>query len=144
MDKYLKRLCKAILADRFNDENYRQRNYWYGHEIETMPLFCSYGTIGFTAQVFDERGNNYCSLSYDREMRELLIDEKPYKHYINLLYLENNDISLSSESVWDNLPHSVELGTYTDAGEDMIIDLEEPTKEKLQEYINGFDINEEV
>ncbi len=41
-------------------------------------------------------------------------------------------------------PYMVELELYTDAGGDMIFSLEEPSKEKLQEYIDNFDINEEV
>ena len=62
-----------------------------------------------------------------------------------MLYLADNDINAASdEPAWTSLPRSVELECYTDAGEDMIIDLEDPSKEKLQEYINDFDINEEV
>lgn len=45
---------------------------------------------------------------------------------------------------WDCKPHSVELECYTDAGEDMIIDLEEISVAALEEYVNGFDIKEEV
>lgn len=107
MDKYLKRLCKAILAGKFNDENYRQRGSWHGHEIQARPLFCSYGTIGFIVTVFDKSGKFYCDVQWDWEMREITIADKPYKYYINLLYLEDNDISLSSEGLWDDMPNSV-------------------------------------
>lgn len=41
-------------------------------------------------------------------------------------------------------PFSAELESYTSAGGDMIISMEELSKEKLQEYIDGFDINYEV
>lgn len=142
MEKYLKRLCKAILSGRFNEEKYRQRKNYYGIEIQTKPLFASYGTIGFSVQVYAEEQYN---IQYDWELKDLTINEMHYKHVINLLYLEDNDISKTNESpVWKNHPDSVELECYTDAGEDMIINLEEPTKEKLQEYIDDFDINDEV
>ncbi len=70
------------------------------------------------------------------------MNKKEYKK--NLAYLEGNDITLCGDELWDDKPWSVELETYTDAGEDMIIDLEEPTKECLKKYIDDFDINEEV
>lgn len=62
----------------------------------------------------------------------------------NLAILEENGICLSSAPVWDNKPNSVELETYTDAGEDMIIDLDEPSKKCLLEYCDDFDIDENV
>ena len=45
---------------------------------------------------------------------------------------------------WDDKPESVELECYTNAGEDMIISLEEISVDALEEYVNGFDISEEV
>ena len=63
----------------------------------------------------------------------------------NLVLLEQNDIYVCENNpVWDDKPFSVELETYTNAGEDMIIDLEEPSKACLQEYIDGFDADEQV
>lgn len=62
----------------------------------------------------------------------------------NIDYLEENDISYCGDCGWDNLPYQADLETYTDAGEDMIIGLEKVDKEHLQEYIDGFDINEKV
>ena len=145
MEKYLKRLCKAILEDRFNDENYRRRNLWYGREIETQPLFCSYGLIGFTVSVYDLNGSHFCDVKWDGDLGKLTIDEEPWKDYINILFLEDFDINKQNdEPVWSYAPRSVEFECYTDGGEDMFIDLEEPTKEKLQEYIDNFDINENV
>ena len=44
----------------------------------------------------------------------------------NLSFLEDNNISTSSEKIWEEHPFSVELECYTDAGEDMLINLEEP------------------
>ena len=62
----------------------------------------------------------------------------------NIAYLEENDISYCGDCGWDNLPYQGELETYTDAGEDMIISLEVVDKEHLQDYIDNFDINENV
>lgn len=56
---------------------------------------------------------------------------------------EENDIHWNGPA-WDDKPHSVELECYTDAGEDMIINLEEISVEALAEYVNDFDISEEV
>lgn len=146
MDKYLKRLCKAILDDRFNEKNYRMRRRYYGCDIVTNPVFStSYDVIGFSASVYDESGLHYCDLQYDWEFNELTIDEMDYRDYFNLSYLDENSIYKSnSEPVWKEHPRSVLLECYTDGGGDMLINLEKPTKEKLQEWIDNFDIDEEV
>lgn len=131
------------MAGRFDEIKYRTRGLWYGTEIMTMPLFCSYGKIGYTVTVYGEHEQH--ELSNDWELDELTIDQMPYKDFINLLHLEEDDIvCVSDEPVWDRYPRSVELECYTDAGEDMIIDLKKPTKKCLQEYIDDFDINESV
>lgn len=133
---YLKRICKAILAGRFNYENYLNGGYWYGVEIMTCPLFVSYGQIGFTASI---SGKTQYEIEYDWEMGKLAIDDVEWKQSLNLLYLEEKGFNVNNTSSGDT-----ELETYTDTGEDMIISLEEVTKESLQQYIEGFDINEEV
>ena len=125
MEKYLIRLCKAILEDRFNDENYRQKRSWYGKDIMTEPLFCSYGTIGFSVMVYDGY-DHFCTVKWDYDMEELTIDDEPWKDYINELYLEDFDITSNGDG---------ELECYTDAGEDMIISLDKVRKKNLQEYI---------
>lgn len=137
--QYLNTICKNILNGKFDYRKYQSGKSYYGRNIQTQSLFCSYGTIGFTLSI-----EGIGEIQYDWEMKELTIDEKPYKYAINLEYLEDNDINLISENVWDDEPNSVELETYTDAGEDMIIDLTEPSKEKLDKYIDDFDINENV
>ena len=139
MEKYLKRLCNAIIADRFNDERYRHGGTYYGIDIVTKPLFCSYGEIGFTVTVYSDSSDQQYTVQYDWEIKELTIDDSPWKDFINILYLENNNLELLG-----NEDRSVEFECYTDAGEDMFIDLEEPTKENLQEYINDFDIDYNV
>lgn len=135
MEKYLKRLCNAILEDRFNDKNYRSSNYWYGHKIQTQTLFCSYGAIGFTVSVYDLNGSHFCDVDWDVDLGELTIDDEPWRDYINELYLEDHDITSNGDG---------ELELYTDAGEDMIITLDRVRKKNLQEYIDNFDINENV
>ena len=70
------------------------------------------------------------------------MDKQTYKR--NIAWLEANDISLVEEKIWEDYPYSVELETYTGAGEDMLIDLEEPSKQGLQKYINDFDVNGQV
>lgn len=62
----------------------------------------------------------------------------------NKEYLESNDVRVIEQGLWDNKPFSAELECYTPAGEDMIIDLEELSRDALQEYIDSFDINENV
>ena len=142
MYSYLKRLCNAIVSNRFNELKYRDSGNYYGLDIQTRPLFCSYGEIGFTVSVFS--GTQYY-IQYDWELKELSINGYPYKDFINISYLEENDITLVSDApVWKEYPRSVELECYTDAGGDMLIHLEEPSKIKLEEYINDFDINHEV
>ena len=131
-DKYLARLCKNILAGKFNDENYRTRKSYYGYEIQTMPVFASYGTIGFSVTVHGEKQH---TVDYDWEMKELTIDEQDWKEWLNESHFENNDIFCIGDGEYE---------CYTDAGEDMIIDLDVCDKEHLQDYIDGFDINEKV
>lgn len=142
--KILKRLSNAIIANKFNSEKYCQRKSYHGVEIETSPLFCSYGEIGYKVCVYED-GEHKHTLSYDWELKKLTIDELPYKDAFNLSYLEDNGLTKQNSSpVWENYPRSVELECYTEAGGDMLIDLEEPTRERMQEYIDGFDINHEV
>lgn len=56
---------------------------------------------------------------------------------------EENDIHWIGPA-WEDESHSVELECYTEAGEDMFIDLHDISADALEEYINGFDINEKV
>lgn len=149
--QFLKLFCKNIKSGKFNDKKYRAQRSYYGHTIQTQPTFSSYGTIGYSVTIF-WNGNTHdqVRLYYDWELNELDIECNTfgrwnYMDYINLLILDENSITKeSNEPVWEDHPRSVELETYTDGGEDMIISLEEPTRESLQEYINNFDINETV
>jgi len=69
------------------------------------------------------------------------MDEK-FKH--NIEVLEENNVALCSTPVWEDKPNSVELEYYTNAGGDMIICLDEPSQRCLNEYLDNFDIDEEV
>ena len=55
-----------------------------------------------------------------------------------------NNIFYNGDCGWDDSPFSAELESYTKAGGDMIINLEELSKDCLQEYIDDFNINYEV
>ena len=136
MDKYLKRLCKAILADRFNEKRYRTRKSYYGREIMTIPIFASYGTIGFEVLVCDE-GHLRHTVSYDWETGELDIDETPWRDWLCINYLDECGI-------WKRDGED-EFHCYTPNGEEeMFIGLEKPRKKYLQEYIDNFDIDYNV
>lgn len=100
-----------------------------------MPLFCSYGKIGFTVSVYDLNGKRFCDIQYDGELGKLTIDDEPWKEYINEIYLEDFGITSNGDG---------ELECYTDGGGDMIITLDKVRKKNLQEYIDDFDINVEV
>lgn len=56
---------------------------------------------------------------------------------------EENDLYWDGPA-WDDEPQSVELNCSTGAGEDMYINLHEISADALEEYVNDFDINEEV
>ena len=55
-----------------------------------------------------------------------------------------NNIFYNGDCDWEDKPFSAELESYTSAGGDMIISLEELSKACLQEYIDDFNINYEV
>lgn len=149
--QFLNIFCKNIKSGKFDDKKYRAQRSYYNNMVSTMPTFCSYGTIGYSVNIWlDGDTHNQVTLHYDWEFDKLEIEDNTfgrmdYRHYINLLVLDDNSITKENkEPVWNEHPASVELETYTDAGEDMIISLEEPTRESLQEYIDSFDVNDKV
>ena len=149
--QFLNIFCKNIKSGKFNEKKYRTARAYYGHTVETQPTFCSYGTIGYSATVFwNDDTHDQVHLHYDWEFDKLDIEcntfgRWDYKDYINLLILDEHSITKeNSKPVWKDHARSVELETYTEGGEDMIISLEEPTRESLQEYIDDFDINDTV
>lgn len=63
----------------------------------------------------------------------------------NLEVFEKYNVhKVNTEPLYAGYPQSVEMELYTDAGEDMLMDLEQPTRECLLEWIEDFDINDEV
>ena len=69
----MERLKKAILAGRFAWEKYVSGGTWYGMSIQTMPLFCSYGQIGF--QVWSPFGESFSgNISWDWERNKIKED----------------------------------------------------------------------
>lgn len=61
----------------------------------------------------------------------------------NVKYLEKNSITFCGQP-WDDLKWSAELESYTDAGGDMLICLKELNKECLRDYLDNFDIDDEI
>ena len=103
-DKYLWRLCKNIIAGRFNWRGYCSQQSYYGREICVTPLFCSYGQIGYTVnfpysrmpdveydwEVVSMQDGDISAYSWDYNyilkhkkwfVNELTIDEMDYKEY---------------------------------------------------------------
>lgn len=72
-----------------------------------------------------------------------VMEDKALTNKANIEILEANGFEYLCRA-WEDKPLSAELETYTNAGEGMIIDLVEVTREKLEEYINDFDINDSV
>ena len=57
----------------------------------------------------------------------------------NIKVLEENGIEFINQD-----GKSYEFEAFTPAGGDMVIILDEPSKEELEKYVDNFDINEEV
>ena len=68
-EKIAKRLVKAIESGRFNHTKYLNGKTYYGHLVKTMPVFCSYGQIGFSATI-----DNATTISYDWEFKKITIE----------------------------------------------------------------------
>lgn len=60
------RLLRTIKSERFNHERYYQKRLWNYIPVQTEPLHCSYGTIGFTLSVYDQD-----FLQYDWDLNEI-------------------------------------------------------------------------
>ena len=62
----------------------------------------------------------------------------------NEAYLEENNVTISQESIFENLPYSRELYFKTPSGGDFSICVEELTREEVLNYLSDYDINEET
>lgn len=63
----MNRLIKAIRDSLFAWEKYLGGKTWNGMFLRTCPLFCSYGQIGYTVDVFDN-GRHALTIRHDWEM----------------------------------------------------------------------------
>ena len=70
----ISRLIKAIQSKRFAWEKYLDGGYWHGMRIQTMPLHCSYGLIGFT--LYSPYGESFRGvLKHDFELEKTTYTE---------------------------------------------------------------------
>jgi len=89
-EQLLKRLCNQIIRNKFNDLNYRCMKGWWGMQLQTMPTFCSYGTIGYEIMVYESDIYDFMqyththTISFDWELKELLVDGKDWKEYFGI------------------------------------------------------------
>ena len=61
----------------------------------------------------------------------------------NIAYLEENDVSVYDEPLWDYAPYSRELFYRTDDDGDFSICVEELCRYKVIETLQSYDVNEE-
>lgn len=76
--RFARTIRRAILSGRFNYENHLMPGTWYGYEIQTQPMFASYGQIGFS--VF---GRGLPEVTWDWELKQMEFDEMSYKDYLD-------------------------------------------------------------
>lgn len=67
----MKRLINAIRNGKFKYENYLCGGTWRGMNINTMPLFASYGQIGYRVNCTD--GSFVGEINYDWEFDKIKI-----------------------------------------------------------------------
>lgn len=76
---YYGRLCRNILAGRFDWRKYCTPRHYFGREICVTPLHCSYGQIGYTIHF---PYANSTELEYDWEISVLTIDDEDWREYL--------------------------------------------------------------
>lgn len=89
---YYRRLCRNILADRFNWRKYCTPSLYFGREICVTPLHCSYGQIGYTINF---PYTNAPEVEYDWEMNKLTIGDE-----IGNWYVRRNQTKRQNSVVW--------------------------------------------
>ena len=82
-NKYIRRLCKNILAGKFNWRKYSCGKNYYGKYICTQPLFSSYSQIGFSVN-FPYSPSPMPNVEYDWEMRKLSLDEEDWRAWLGI------------------------------------------------------------
>lgn len=63
-DKLLLRIYKAVLNDKINFEKVMMKKSYYGSMCNILPLFCSYGQIGYV--VSTQHGKVICDLDLNK------------------------------------------------------------------------------
>lgn len=69
-----KKLINAIRRNRFNWERYAARGTWYGLEIQTQRLVCSFGVIGYEVYIYGGSGH-FATITYDWEKEDITVNE---------------------------------------------------------------------
>lgn len=67
MKTIINTICKKIKSNKFNFENVMERGSYYGKRCNVMPLFCSYGQIGYTIET------DFGTLEYDYEFNKITL-----------------------------------------------------------------------
>lgn len=60
-------LKRSIQQGRFAWEKYLNGKMWNGIQLQTSPIFCSYGQIGYLVDVYD-KGWHTATFTHDLEM----------------------------------------------------------------------------
>ncbi len=60
----------------------------------------------------------------------------------NIAYLEENNVGLNDEPLWEDKPYSRELYFETPSGGNFSISVEEVTREKVLDYLADYDVDE--
>ncbi len=76
---YLHRLCMNIRNGHFSWQRYKAGGRYFGREIAVMPLFCSYGQIGYS--VYFPYQSSMPEINYDWELKELTVDDMAWKDF---------------------------------------------------------------
>lgn len=74
------RIADTIESGKFNWKRYTSQKPYYGYEIMTEPLHCSYGQIGYTVSIY-ENGRHIHTLTYDWEMERFSVDDETINDY---------------------------------------------------------------
>lgn len=68
--KTIELIYKRVKSGRFNFENVMKKGSYYGKDCNVMPLFCSYGLIGYKIFV----GNDMIEVDFELNKINLYAD----------------------------------------------------------------------
>lgn len=66
-------LKKSIQQGRFAWEKYLNGKIWNGIHLQTSPLFCGYGQIGYLVFVYD-KGRHTTTITHDWEKNTTILE----------------------------------------------------------------------